>query len=43
MYEIEHRALLDENSYKALSERLACEATLLGSDDKEVSYYIFLC
>lgn len=41
MYEIEHRALLTEEAYKALSEKLAREATLLGSDDKEVSYYIF--
>ena len=41
MYEIEHRALLTEESYKALAERLAHEATLLGTDDKEVSYYIF--
>lgn len=41
MYEIEHRALLTEESYKTLSDRLANEATLLGTDDKEVSYYIF--
>lgn len=41
MYEIEHRALLTEKSYKALAEKLAREATLLGTDDKEVSYYIF--
>ncbi|MDO8451571.1 MAG: CYTH domain-containing protein [bacterium] len=41
MYEIEHRALLTEESYKTLTERLANEATLLGTDDKEVSYYIF--
>ena len=41
MYEIEHRALLTEESYNALAEKLAREAKLLGSDDKEVSYYIF--
>lgn len=41
MYEIEHRALLTEESYKALAEKLAHEATLLGIDDKEISYYIF--
>jgi adenylate cyclase class IV len=41
MYEIEHRALLTEENYKALAERLAREAKLLGADDKEVSYYIF--
>jgi adenylate cyclase class IV len=41
MYEIEHRAVLTEESYKALAEKLAREATLLGTDDKEVSYYIF--
>lgn len=41
MYEIEHRALLTEESYKTLAERLAREAKLLGTDDKEVSYYIF--
>lgn len=41
MYEIEHRAVLTENAYNELAEKLAREATLLGSDDKEVSYYIF--
>lgn len=41
MYEIEHRAILTEESYKALADRLAREAKLLGVDDKEVSYYIF--
>lgn len=41
MYEIEHRAVLTENDYNALAEKLAREATLLGTDDKEVSYYIF--
>ncbi|MCX6790437.1 MAG: CYTH domain-containing protein [Candidatus Kaiserbacteria bacterium] len=41
MYEIEHRALLTKESYTRLAEKLASEATLLGSDDKEVSYYIF--
>lgn len=41
MYEIEHRALLTEESYKELAEKLARNATLLGTDDKEVSYYIF--
>lgn len=41
MYEIEHRAVLTESTYKELSEKLAQEATLLGVDDKEVSYYIF--
>lgn len=41
MYEIEHRAVLTEETYKELAERLAREATLLGADDKEVSYYIF--
>lgn len=41
MYEIEHRALLTEESYKELAEKLTHKAKLLGSDDKEVSYYIF--
>lgn len=41
MYEIEHRAVLTENAYNELAEKLAREAKLLGSDDKEVSYYIF--
>lgn len=41
MYEIEHRALLTEEAYNQLAEKLAREAKLLGSDDKEVSYYIF--
>ena len=41
MYEIEHRAVLTENAYTALAERLAHDAKLLGTDDKEVSYYIF--
>ncbi|MDD2657243.1 MAG: CYTH domain-containing protein [Candidatus Pacebacteria bacterium] len=41
MYEIEYRAVLTEGAYKELTERLANEATLLGTDDKEVSYYIF--
>ncbi|MDO8451562.1 MAG: CYTH domain-containing protein [bacterium] len=41
MYEIEHRALLTEEGYKALAEKLADEAKVLGTDDKEVSYYIF--
>jgi adenylate cyclase class IV len=41
MYEIEHRAVLTEEAYRALGERLAKEARLLGTDDKEVSYYIF--
>ncbi|MFA6414667.1 MAG: CYTH domain-containing protein [Candidatus Paceibacterota bacterium] len=41
MYEIEHRAVLTEEAYKQLAEKLAREATLLGADDKEVSYYIF--
>ena len=41
MYEIEHRALLTEESYKTLNEILARESTLFGTDDKEVSYYIF--
>ncbi|MBU6214796.1 CYTH domain-containing protein [Patescibacteria group bacterium] len=41
MYEIEHRAVLSEEAYRELAERLAREAVLLGSDDKEVSYYIF--
>ncbi|MFA5841741.1 MAG: CYTH domain-containing protein [Candidatus Paceibacterota bacterium] len=41
MYEIEHRALLTEESYKSLAEKLAREATPLGTDDKEVLYYIF--
>lgn len=41
MYEIEHRAVLTETTYKELAEELAQKATLLGSDDKEVSYYIF--
>lgn len=41
MYEIEHRAVLTETAYDELSEKLEREATLLGTDDKEVSYYIF--
>lgn len=41
MYEIEHRAVLSEDSYNKLSEVLQKDAVLLGSDDKEVSYYIF--
>ncbi|MCR4279282.1 MAG: CYTH domain-containing protein [Candidatus Zambryskibacteria bacterium] len=41
MYEIEHRAVLTEEAYTELAEKLAREATPLGSDDKEVSYYIF--
>lgn len=41
MYEIEHRAVLTEAAFKELSEKLALKATLLGADDKEVSYYIF--
>jgi adenylate cyclase class IV len=41
MYEIEHRAVLSEEQYNELAEKLTHEATLLGSDDKEVSYYIF--
>lgn len=41
MYEIEHRAVLTEAAYKELSEKLKRKAKLLGSDDKEVSYYIF--
>lgn len=41
MYEIEHRAVLTEEAYNELAERLVKEATLIGSDDKEVSYYIF--
>jgi adenylate cyclase class IV len=41
MYEIEHRAVLTEEAYTELAEKLAREATLLGTDDKEVSYYIF--
>lgn len=41
MYEIEHRAVLIETAYAELAEKLAREATLLGTDDKEVSYYIF--
>lgn len=41
MYEIEHRAVLTEEAYNQLAEKLAREATLLGADDKEVSYYIF--
>jgi adenylate cyclase class IV len=41
MYEIEHRALLTEESSKTLAEKLAREAKLLGADDKEVAYYIF--
>lgn len=41
MYEIEHRAVLTEEVYKELAEKLGREATLLGADDKEVSYYIF--
>lgn len=41
MYEIEHRAVLTEEAYKMLEKKLTIEATLLGSDDKEVSYYIF--
>lgn len=41
MYEIEHRAVLTEDAYKQLAERLTNEATLLGADDKEISYYIF--
>lgn len=41
MYEIEHRALLTEEGYKALAEKLDREAKLLGADDKEVSYFIF--
>ncbi|OGG78299.1 hypothetical protein A3A36_03045 [Candidatus Kaiserbacteria bacterium RIFCSPLOWO2_01_FULL_52_12b] len=41
MYEIEHRALLTDESYKTLADKLAHEATLLGTDDKEISYYIF--
>ncbi len=41
MYEIEHRALLTEEGYKELAEKLMSNATLLGTDDKEVSYYIF--
>lgn len=41
MYEIEHRAVLTEEAYNRLAEKLASEAALLGADDKEVSYYIF--
>ncbi len=41
MYEIEHRAVLTEEAHKELAERLAHEAAVLGTDDKEVSYYIF--
>lgn len=41
MYEIEHRALLTEETYGALAQRLAKETRGLGNDDKEVSYYIF--
>lgn len=41
MYEIEHRAVLIEEAYNRLAEKLASDATLLGADDKEVSYYIF--
>jgi adenylate cyclase class IV len=41
MYEIEHRAVLTEDAYKRLTEELEREAASLGSDDKEVSYYIF--
>lgn len=41
MYEIEHRAVFTEEAYQKFAEKLAQEATLLGSDDKEVSYYIF--
>jgi adenylate cyclase class IV len=41
MYEIEHRALLNEDSYRVLEQTLNKTARLLGKDDKEVSYYIF--
>lgn len=41
MYEIEHRALLTEDQYHQLSERLRTDAELLGQDDKDVAYYIF--
>jgi len=41
MYEIEHRAILTEEEYHALTEKLTHEAILLGIDNKDVSYYIF--
>ncbi len=41
MYEIEHRVVLTEEAYKILTAKLEKGAVLLGSDDKEVSYYIF--
>lgn len=41
MYEIEHRALLTEESYATLAQKLAEAGVSLGSDDKEVAYYIF--
>jgi adenylate cyclase class IV len=41
MYEIEHRAVLTEEQYAALSKELAAKATLVGQDDKEVTYFIF--
>lgn len=41
MYEIEHRAVLTEETYRALAAKLEREAIRLGADDKEVLYYIF--
>ena len=41
MYEIEHRAVLTEPQYDSLKKALAAQAEGLGTDDKEVSYFIF--
>ncbi|MBP6868850.1 MAG: hypothetical protein KBC16_01945 [Candidatus Pacebacteria bacterium] len=41
MYEIEHRALLTEEKYKELDEKLRADAECLGEDDKDVAYFIF--
>ncbi len=41
MYEIEHRAVLLEKQHIELEAKLRLQAKNLGSDDKDVSYYIF--
>lgn len=41
MYEIEHRAILSKQQYENLKVLLSTQAKSLGSDDKDVSYYIF--
>lgn len=41
MFEIEHRTLLTQDEYDTLKDRLVKDGTLIGEDDKEVSYYIY--